>query len=734
MSTSQAIQHHSNNNEKQLDITLFNLFTIISNATLSWRTKCSEIDDAIKRHGRGLLKEKYGDLDLLEWAIQHNQIKTIIHLVSQGAEIKNLQLAAPIINKRVNDKNKNEIEETIAIVKNLQRMDEELQKVPLQPGPIRTFLQEIGKEDLNILNATLKNICKEDQQKKEKIIDELASKLVLSDVNARLLKGKTWVKNEGEQSKENKKKYKKTQVVGYGKKVNKEKADEKENSSFFKKIFSKIKKFFFPTSPEKINNYVSIREYKDNYEEYHEPQEIKIANESIEQKALLTQQLATIITKFNAASELSTIVEINQVYNAEKFNLGTVSEIQKCVINLNEHLKNIETFINAEKLEYVSFVEKMIGEVMTAEFEDKLGLLASYMEKNPAFYYENTAKFFKCYVEYKLAHSNTTTIENLDKFLPLLPTVRINRDSDLIDPENKKIKKLGDGNQGVVYSIKESNTDLLDAYKVVLGDFNTIDHIRALQKEAKIMEKFKDSPYILQAKGIDEGFEMVTRGGVLKLQRRTGAVAEVASKGNLSKFILGNKEKLSFSMIVGLILDAVKGLEFMHNAGVVHFDFKPDNIFISEKSGLYCGKIGDFGAVENVGKILPGGRGTAHYAAPELKSNEYAWRIGEVISDSACDVYSLGKTILEVIQKWQEKEGKELTNKNPVIEKQEDNLKSLKKLAEQCCNENSKDRPTASEVVKKLAPILEDIKKIEEKYNMELRIKEVLRTDENLLD
>ena len=80
-------------------------------------------------------------------------------------------------------------------------------------------------------------------------------------------------------------------------------------------------------------------------------------------------------------------------------------------------------------------------------------------------------------------------------------------------------------------------------------------------------------------------------------KERMCIVMEFCPFGNLSK-LLYSEEKISPSFKKKCALDSAKGMAFLHQNGIIHRDFKPDNLLIvskSEKSSVSV-KITDFGA------------------------------------------------------------------------------------------------------------------------------------------
>ena len=102
-----------------------------------------------------------------------------------------------------------------------------------------------------------------------------------------------------------------------------------------------------------------------------------------------------------------------------------------------------------------------------------------------------------------------------------------------------------------------------------------------------------------------------------------------------------------FEAALPLLVQMCEGLAAAHNAGVVHRDLKPDNIFMIHESGRDKVKIVDFGIARRAslgagelrtqqGMVL----GTPHYISPEQAA-------GQPI-DLRADIYSLGCIMYEL--------------------------------------------------------------------------------------
>lgn len=81
----------------------------------------------------------------------------------------------------------------------------------------------------------------------------------------------------------------------------------------------------------------------------------------------------------------------------------------------------------------------------------------------------------------------------------------------------------------------------------------------------------------------------------------------------------------------------MQGLQSIHEAGFIHLDFKPANIFINYEGQL---KIGDFGmATKWPAARGIEGEGDRRYIAPEILQGKY---------DQPADVFSLGLILFEI--------------------------------------------------------------------------------------
>ena len=101
-----------------------------------------------------------------------------------------------------------------------------------------------------------------------------------------------------------------------------------------------------------------------------------------------------------------------------------------------------------------------------------------------------------------------------------------------------------------------------------------------------------------------------------------------------------------------VLLDAARGLAYLHSNGILHRDVKPDNVLVFSLDEVLTvnGKLTDFGSSRNINLLMTNmtftkGIGTPTYMAPEVLNKE-KYKAG-------ADVYAFGVTMYECF-KWDE--------------------------------------------------------------------------------
>ncbi|NOU30956.1 MAG: serine/threonine protein kinase, partial [Polyangiaceae bacterium] len=137
---------------------------------------------------------------------------------------------------------------------------------------------------------------------------------------------------------------------------------------------------------------------------------------------------------------------------------------------------------------------------------------------------------------------------------------------------------VGAGGMGVVYAAYDRELDRRVALKMLRdpGDDADGSRRRGLVREARAMAKL-DHPHVVRVFDVGEEGE------------RAFVTMEFAEDGTLRGFL--DAKPRSFGEIAKLFDDAGLGLQAAHEAGLIHRDFKPENVLL--RGGV--AKVTDFG-------------------------------------------------------------------------------------------------------------------------------------------
>ncbi len=177
-----------------------------------------------------------------------------------------------------------------------------------------------------------------------------------------------------------------------------------------------------------------------------------------------------------------------------------------------------------------------------------------------------------------------------------------------------------------------------------------------------------------------------------------GIVIEYIENGDLLTVL--NNNDLTDKQKRIMASDTARGVAALHNAGIIHMDLKPDNLFVTKDMRIV---IGDFGLAGKVANAKTN-RGSIHFCAPEIARKQKPG------TDS--DIFSMGMTFaMMVVEQNLPGDGstQHLLLFNCSIQHREDYLRSGKKLTaelqpiidaiRQCWKNERTERPTAARVV-----------------------------------
>jgi len=183
-------------------------------------------------------------------------------------------------------------------------------------------------------------------------------------------------------------------------------------------------------------------------------------------------------------------------------------------------------------------------------------------------------------------------------------------------------REINHGNMGVIYRARRLEDNTPVALK--------------FPSQSTSLEKFRQIAVLsssLESPGIVKVYE---HGGVSE----PFIVMEYLDGETLSDF-LSRHRRLSPKRAAAIALECSRILQYLHSRGVVHNDIKPANIFILRTGKI---KLLDLGVAkaDSLPGVPTGGEfgGSPEYSAPERRQG---------ISTPETDVYSLGKTLLEML-------------------------------------------------------------------------------------
>ena len=212
------------------------------------------------------------------------------------------------------------------------------------------------------------------------------------------------------------------------------------------------------------------------------------------------------------------------------------------------------------------------------------------------------------------------------------------------------LTKVGEGGMGVVYSAYDPELDRKVAIKLLMTslggslDAELAEQRTRLLREAQAMAKLTH-PNVITVHDVGEFGDQVF------------VAMEFVDGGTLTKW---QEEHRSWRERLAIVLDAGRGLAAAHRAGLVHRDFKPDNVLIDKEGraavtdfGLArpaAGRTDAFNTVEVIestpvmsAQLTRTGAlvGTPAYMAPEQLAGER--------SDALADQFSFCVTVYEAL-------------------------------------------------------------------------------------
>ena len=207
----------------------------------------------------------------------------------------------------------------------------------------------------------------------------------------------------------------------------------------------------------------------------------------------------------------------------------------------------------------------------------------------------------------------------------------------MVTPAVKLLWPLGAGGMGAVWVAEHTGlkTEVVVKFMAV-SDEDRAEATERFAREAALSAAVK-SPHVVQV--FDHG---TTPDGLLYI------IMELLDGHDLATH-LDKYGAMSPKDVAAMIAQVAKGLGKAHQAGVIHRDIKPDNIFLCDGEGgeLFV-KLLDFGIAKSQERVTGSNTttgqvvGTPYYMSPEQI-------VGEKTLDARTDIWSLGVVAFEAI-------------------------------------------------------------------------------------
>jgi len=193
-------------------------------------------------------------------------------------------------------------------------------------------------------------------------------------------------------------------------------------------------------------------------------------------------------------------------------------------------------------------------------------------------------------------------------------------------------RKLGEGGMGEVYLAENVNLpDKRYAIKVLRQE------LTAIERYAQLLEREAQKQARLDHENIVQLYDY------FRWRQRYCLILPFVEGTTLAELIAAQPHGLKEELALKLIRDVLSGLNYAHEAGVLHCDSKPANVLV-DKDGR--ARVTDFGIARDVGPaaldMLGTVAGTPEYMSPEQISDPDH-------VDHRADVFSAGVVLFEML-------------------------------------------------------------------------------------
>jgi len=196
-----------------------------------------------------------------------------------------------------------------------------------------------------------------------------------------------------------------------------------------------------------------------------------------------------------------------------------------------------------------------------------------------------------------------------------------NKNKKTINNRYELKKSLGRGGFGQIYLAYDKKMNRQVALKQLFGSLDDEEFANQIDRETRIHAKLSSQNIIslYDSFTFEDSYYLVME----LMDRSLAEITEPVSEDTAAKWIY----------------DCLKGLNDIHNAGVIHRDLKPSNIFFDKNGQL---RIGDFGAA------MSGESATIKALSPKFMAPEIIQGKSDEMGPPS-DLYSLGIVAYELL-------------------------------------------------------------------------------------
>lgn len=190
------------------------------------------------------------------------------------------------------------------------------------------------------------------------------------------------------------------------------------------------------------------------------------------------------------------------------------------------------------------------------------------------------------------------------------------------------VRRIGKGGMAEVYLAEQPSMHRQVAVKVLPQHFLQDEtFLERFMREVQVIARL-EHPRILPV------YDFGEEGG------QPYIVMRYISGGTLAERIA--EGPLPLEEVVRLLWQIAEGLEYAHQRGVIHRDFKPSNVLLDEHGNIYLADFGIARVAETTAQLTGSGIvGTPAYIAPEMAESQPPTH--------QVDVYALGVTLFQML-------------------------------------------------------------------------------------